>query len=53
MARRLTALLRADPARPVESLGEVRLRELPDDATTAALLDAANPSDYPLRQTLW
>ena len=38
MERCLTSLLRADPARPVESLGEVRLRELPDDATTAALL---------------
>jgi hypothetical protein len=38
MERCLTALLRADPHRPESSLGEVRLAELPDDNTTAALM---------------
>jgi metal-sulfur cluster biosynthetic enzyme len=38
MERCLTALLRADPARPVESLGAVRIADLPDDDATAALL---------------
>jgi metal-sulfur cluster biosynthetic enzyme len=38
MERCLTALLRADPARPVEALGEVRLRDLPPDSATASLL---------------
>ena len=36
--RCLTALLRSDPGRPVETLGEVRLGELPDTETTRALL---------------
>ncbi|CAN5373470.1 iron-sulfur cluster assembly protein [soil metagenome] len=38
MERCLTALLRSDPARPVEGLGAVRIVDLPDDATTASLL---------------
>jgi metal-sulfur cluster biosynthetic enzyme len=38
MERCLTALLRREPGRPVETLGEVRLGELPDDETTRALL---------------
>lgn len=38
MERCLTALLRADPQRPESSLGDVRLDELPDDATTDALV---------------
>ena len=38
MERCLTALLRADPQRCESSLGEVRLGDLPDDGTTAALL---------------
>ena len=38
MERCLTALLRADSDRRIEELGAVRLRDLPDDATTAALL---------------
>ena len=38
MERCLTALLRADPQRPESSLGDVRLGDLPDDATTEALL---------------
>jgi metal-sulfur cluster biosynthetic enzyme len=38
MERCLTALLRADPHRPESSLADVRLSELPDDATTEALL---------------
>ena len=38
MERCLTALLRAQPQRPGSSLGEVRLADLPDDATTDALL---------------
>ena len=38
MERCLTALLRADPQRGESSLGEVRLGDLPDDDTTAALL---------------
>ena len=38
MERCLTALLRADPQRPESSLGDTRLGELPDDATTEALL---------------
>jgi len=38
MERCLTALLRADPDRPVAALGEVRIRDLPDDAATASLL---------------
>jgi len=38
MERCLTQLVRSDPSRPVASLGEVRLRELPDDETTRALL---------------
>jgi metal-sulfur cluster biosynthetic enzyme len=38
MERCLTQLGRSDPRRPVASLGEVRLRELPDDETTRALL---------------
>jgi metal-sulfur cluster biosynthetic enzyme len=38
MERCLTQLLRSDPDRPVASLGAVRLRELPDDQTTRALL---------------
>ena len=37
MERCLTALLRADPQRSEASLGEVRLADLPDDNTTAAL----------------
>ena len=36
--RCLTTLLRREPGRAVETLGEVRLAELPDDATTRALL---------------
>jgi metal-sulfur cluster biosynthetic enzyme len=35
--RCLTGLLRADPDRPVESVGDVRLRDLPGDDHTAAL----------------
>ena len=38
MERCLTGLLRADPDRPVASLGQARLRDLPDDAATSALL---------------
>jgi metal-sulfur cluster biosynthetic enzyme len=38
MERCLTALLRADPGRGVNSLGRVTLRDLPYDATTRALL---------------
>ncbi|GLP72928.1 hypothetical protein TUM20983_00380 [Mycobacterium antarcticum] len=38
MERCLTALLRSEPERPVESLGEVRIGDLPADATTASLL---------------
>jgi metal-sulfur cluster biosynthetic enzyme len=38
MERCLMALLRADPQRPESSLGTVRLGDLPDDATTEALL---------------
>jgi metal-sulfur cluster biosynthetic enzyme len=38
MERCLTELLRVDPQRDVASLGRVRLRELPDNQTTAALL---------------
>jgi metal-sulfur cluster biosynthetic enzyme len=38
MERCLTQLLGSDPGRPVASLGEVRLRELPDDERTRALL---------------
>ncbi|MFD7024779.1 iron-sulfur cluster assembly protein [Promicromonospora sukumoe] len=38
MERALTALLRARPALPVTELGGIRLWDLPDDATTAALL---------------
>jgi metal-sulfur cluster biosynthetic enzyme len=38
MERCLTELLRADPQRDVASLGQVQLRELPDNQTTAALL---------------
>ena len=38
MERCLTELLRVDPQRDAASLGRVRLRELPDDQTTAALL---------------
>jgi metal-sulfur cluster biosynthetic enzyme len=38
MERCLTALLRSDPDRPEASLDEVRLRDLPDDATTAGLV---------------
>ncbi len=38
MERCLTALLRADPQRDESSLGDVKLDELPDDATTEALL---------------
>lgn len=38
MERCLTALLRADRGRSEESMGEVTLGDLPDDATTAALL---------------
>ncbi len=38
MERCLTGLIRADPQRPESSLGETRLGELPDDATTDALL---------------
>lgn len=38
MERCLTALLRADPARPVAELGAVTLADLPDDATTESLL---------------
>jgi metal-sulfur cluster biosynthetic enzyme len=38
MERCLTQLLRSDTGRPVASLGNVRLRELPDDQTTRALL---------------
>jgi metal-sulfur cluster biosynthetic enzyme len=38
MERCLTELLRADAQRDVASLGRVRLRELPDNQTTAALL---------------
>lgn len=37
MERCLTALLRADPDREVEALGEVTLGDLPDDERTAAL----------------
>jgi hypothetical protein len=38
MERCLTELLRVDPQRDVASLGRVRLHELPDNQTTAALL---------------
>jgi metal-sulfur cluster biosynthetic enzyme len=38
MERCLTALLRADPARPVEALGEVKVADLPADAITESLL---------------
>jgi len=38
MERCLTALLRADPGRPVESVGRVTLADLPADRHTAALL---------------
>jgi metal-sulfur cluster biosynthetic enzyme len=38
MERCLTGLLRADPQLPETSLGDVRLGQLPDDATTDALL---------------
>lgn len=38
MERCLTGLLRADKERPVESLGEVTIGDLPDDEHTAALL---------------
>jgi metal-sulfur cluster biosynthetic enzyme len=38
MERCLTALLRADPQRPVETLGEVRLQDLPSGTATASLL---------------
>jgi metal-sulfur cluster biosynthetic enzyme len=38
MERCLTALLRAEPQRPVEELGAIRLQDLPDDDTTASLL---------------
>ena len=38
MERCLTALLRADPQRSESSLGDVRLADLPDDATTESLL---------------
>jgi metal-sulfur cluster biosynthetic enzyme len=38
MERCLTGLLRADPARALTELGEVRLRDLPYDATAQALL---------------
>ena len=38
MERCLTALLRAEPERPVTELGTVQLQDLPDDATTASLL---------------
>ncbi|GAA2224464.1 iron-sulfur cluster assembly protein [Promicromonospora sukumoe] len=38
MERALTALLRARPAVQVTELGTIRLWDLPDDATTAALL---------------
>ena len=38
MERCLTALLRADPSRDVESLGAVRLADLPPGAHTDALL---------------
>ena len=42
MERCLTALLRADRDRSEESIGEVTLADLPDDATTARA--AATPS---------
>jgi metal-sulfur cluster biosynthetic enzyme len=38
MERCLTALLRTDPRLPESALGDVRLEDLPDDATTEALL---------------
>ena len=38
MERCLTALLRADPARPVEQLGSVTIADLPEDATAESLL---------------
>lgn len=38
MERCLTALLRADPQRSETSLGDVRLRDLSDEATTEALV---------------
>ncbi|MFE7506064.1 iron-sulfur cluster assembly protein [Promicromonospora sp. NPDC057488] len=38
MERALTALLRARPTLPETELGQIRLWDLPDDATTAALL---------------
>ena len=38
MERCLTALLRAEPDRPVAELGTVRVGELPDDDTTASLM---------------
>ena len=38
MERALTALLRARPSLPETELGGIRLWDLPDDATTAALL---------------
>jgi metal-sulfur cluster biosynthetic enzyme len=38
MERCLTVLLRTDPRLPESALGDVRLEDLPDDATTEALL---------------
>ena len=38
MERCLTALLRADPTRPMEQLGAVTIADLPDEATTDSLL---------------
>lgn len=38
MERCLTALLRGDPDRDVTALGEVRLKDLPEDHTTASLM---------------
>jgi metal-sulfur cluster biosynthetic enzyme len=38
MERCLTSLRSAEPDRPVEALGEVRLRDLPDGAATESLL---------------
>ena len=47
--RCLTALLRADGNRAVESLGDVTLADLPDDRLTQALLRRREPLGLPRR----
>jgi metal-sulfur cluster biosynthetic enzyme len=49
MERCLTALLRVDPERPVESVGRVTLAELPGDRHTAALLRRRAALGLPVR----